>query len=245
MTLIGAKQINKKWTLFTDDCVTIWQSQVSAARQYRPKLREMSGKNCNLVIASCWWTREVDLILNLLQAKLETNKIKDTIWLWYVIQTTLVEAFKMLNEIAKDPSVGLLILETNSNTLWHTDDYSMFQPQDNAEIVAWSWEQWFMKALKIRWGFCDSFIDAVVTDEYCQYPIYAYRDWEMYEFYPYQKGTEMYEILTGIRNKDGTRKESTSICGETATLDEWGNCWEVCSLLSRSGLSSQTSTKLW
>lgn len=245
MTLIWAKQIQKKWTLFTDDCVTIWQSQVSAARQYRPKLREISWKNYDLIIASCWWTREVDLILNLLQAKLETNKVKDTIWLWYLIQTTLIEAFKTLNEIAKEPSVWLLILEVNSNTLWHTDDYSMFQPQDCAEIVAGSAEQWFIKAHQIRWGFCDSFIDAITTDEYCKFPIYAYRDWEMYEFWPYQNGTEMYEVLTGIRNKDGTRKEDTSVHCQTAPFDEWGDYWEVCGLLSWSGLSSQTSTELW
>ena len=78
----------------------------------------------------------MDVVLNLLQAKLEISKIKSTIDLGYAIQTTLIEARKVLSEIAKDPSVGLLILETCSNTLWHVDDYSMFQLQDGAEIVA-------------------------------------------------------------------------------------------------------------
>ena len=138
MTIIAAKQFDNKWALFTDDCVTMGQSQVSAARKYRPKLREISWKNYNLVIASCGGTREIDMVLNLLEAKLEISKIKDTIGLWYVIQTVLIEAFKTLNELAKDPAVWLLILETNSDILWHTDDYSMFQVGDATEIVAGS-----------------------------------------------------------------------------------------------------------
>ena len=198
MTLIWAKQFNKKWTLFTDDCVTMGQSQVSAAKQYRPKLREISWKNYDLVIASCWGTREVDLMLNLLQAKLEINKVKDTMDLEYVIQTTLVEGRKTLKELTNDPSIWLLILETktntNTNTLWHTDDYSMFAPQDDAEIVAWSWEQAFLKAVSYR-NFCDAFKMAVETDEYCEYPIYVYRDWKMYRFSRFDSEHYMNNVL--------------------------------------------------
>ena len=126
MTIIAAKQFwkseeDRKWTLFTDDCITVWQAQVSAARKYRPKLREISWKNYDLIIASCWWTREIDLTLNLLEAKLEITKVKNTMDLGIVIQTTLIEAWRTLWDISKDPSVWLLILEVNSNTLWHTD----------------------------------------------------------------------------------------------------------------------------
>jgi hypothetical protein len=38
---------------------------------------------------------------------------------------------------------------------------------------------------------------AVKTDEYCEFPIYAYRDGEMFSFYPYQTPSEMKETLLG------------------------------------------------
>lgn len=201
MTIIAAKQFWKiwdwkKWTLFTDDCITVWQAQVSAARKYRPKLREISWKNYDLIIASCWWTREIDLILNLLEAKLEITKVKNTMDLGIVIQTVLIEAWRTLWDIAKDPSVWLLILEVNSNTLWHTDDYSMFKVQDEWEIVAGSWEQAFFSASKYE-SFLWALRLAVKTDEYCEFPIYAYRDGEMFSFYAYQDVLEMNEILNG------------------------------------------------
>ena len=201
MTIIAAKQFwkpeeEKKWVLFTDDCITVWQSQVSAARKYRPKLREIIWKNYDLIIASCWWTREIDLILNLLEAKLEITKVKNTMDLGVVIQTTLIEARRTLWDVGKDPSVWLLILEVNSNTLWHTDDYSMFRVPDEWEIVAGSWEQAFFSANKYE-GFLWSLRLAVKTDEYCEFPIYAYRDWEMFSFYAYQDNYEIEQTLLG------------------------------------------------
>ena len=197
MTIIWAKQFWKdnKWTLFTDDCVTMWQVQVSAAKKYRPKMREILWKNYHLVIASCWGTREIDLTLNLLEAKLEISKVKDTIGLWYVIQTALIEAFRTLNEIAKDPAVWLLILEVDSNTLRHTDDYSSFQVNDDSEIVAWSGESVFFSMNKYE-NFLGSLKAAIKADEFCEFPIYAYRDWELFSFYPYQDVHEMGQILT-------------------------------------------------
>ena len=228
MTIIAARQFENKWALFTDDCVTMWQSQVSAAKRYRPKLREISWKNYNLVIASCWWTREIDVVLNLLQAKLEIDKVKDTIWLGYVIQTTLIEAWKVLWEIAKDPSVWLLILETNSNTLRHSDDYSLFQLQDEAEIVAGSWEQAFLSAVKYK-SFWWALRLAVMTDEYCEFPIYAYRDEEVFSFYPYQDENEMEQILM-----------KGELCREPSPV-------EVANAPRRepSGLTGTVSIKLW
>lgn len=201
MTIIAAKQFwkseeDRKWTLFTDDCITVWQAQVSAARKYRPKLREISWKNYDLIIASCWWTREIDLLLNLLEAKLEITKVKNTMDLGIVIQTTLIEAWKTLWDIAKDPSIWLLILEVNSNTLWHTDDYSMFRVPDEWEITAGSWEQAFFSASKYE-SFLWALRLAVKTDEYCEFPIYAYRDWEMYSFYAYQNNYEIEQTLLG------------------------------------------------
>lgn len=201
MTIIAAKQFwrpweDKKWTLFTDDCVTMWQAQVSAARKYRPKLREIVWKNCRLVIASCWWTREIDVVLNLLQAKLDIERVKDTIWLTYLIQTVLIEAFKTLWEIGKDISVWLLILQPETNTLWHVDDYSVFQVNDEVEIVAGSAEQAYFSLEKYN-GFLWALRKAVESDEYCEFPLYAYRDGEMFTFWHYQDEYEISEILKG------------------------------------------------
>ena len=201
MTIIAAKQIwrvweDKKWTLFTDDCVTMWQAQVSAARKYRPKLRELVWKNCSLVVASCGGTREIDMVLNLLQAKLDITKVKDTIGLTYLIQTVLIEAFKTLWEIGKDPSVWLLILQPETNTLWHSDDYSVFQVNDEVEIIAGSWEQAFYSLEKYN-SFIWALRKAVEADEYCEFPIYAYRDGEMFTFWHYQDEYEMNQILSG------------------------------------------------
>ena len=205
MTIIAAKQFEDKWTLFTDDCVTMWQIQVSAAKKYRPKMREIFWKKYHLIVASCWGTREIDVVLNLLEAKLEISKVKDTIGLWYVIQDVLIEAFKALNEIAKDPAVWLLILEVNSNTLWHTDDYSVFRVNDDSEIVAWSWESVFLSMNKYE-NFLGSLKTAVKADEFCEFPIYAYRDGEMFSFYPYQNEYEMAQTLVWqtVSHEDAT-----------------------------------------
>jgi len=232
MTIIAAKQFWKiwdwkKWTLFTDDCITVWQSQVSAARKYRPKLREISWKNYDLIIASCGGTREIDLILNLLEAKLEITKVKNTMDLGIVIQTVLIEAWRTLWDIAKDPSVWLLILEVNSNTLWHTDDYSMFKVQDEWEIVAGSWEQAFFSASKYE-SFLWALRLAVKTDEYCEFPIYAYRDWEMETFYAFDDPLEMDSILNG----NPISHECNPIpCNEEYREPKW--------------MSENLATKLW
>lgn len=232
MTIIAAKQFWKiwdwkKWTLFTDDCITVWQSQVSAARKYRPKLREISWKNYDLIIASCGGTREIDLILNLLEAKLEITKVKNTMDLGIVIQTVLIEAWRTLWDIAKDPSVWLLILEVNSNTLWHTDDYSMFKVQDEWEIVAGSWEQAFFSASKYE-SFLWALRLAVKTDEYCEFPIYAYRDGEMFSFYAYQDVLEMNEILNG---NTVSHECTPTLCNEEYREPKW--------------MSENLATKLW
>lgn len=232
MTIIAAKQYwkpweEKKWTLFTDDCITIGQSQVSAAKKYRPKLREINWKNYNLIIASCWGTREIDFILNLLEAKLEIEKTKDTIGLGYIIQTTLVEGRKTLWEISKDPSVWLLILETNTNTLWHTDDFSMFRVPDEWEIAAGSWEQAFLSASRYE-GFLESLRSAVKTDEYCEFPIYAYRDWEIHSFYSYHDTYEMLQILDGNQVKN---ELTPTLCNEEYREPKW--------------MSENVAAKLW
>lgn len=196
MTIIAAKQFKEKRTLFTDDCITVGQAQISASKKYRPKLREIIWKSCRLIIASCWWTREVDMIINLLEAKLDIKKVKDTIWLTYLIQTVLIEAFKTLWEVWKDPSVWLLILEPETNTLRHSDDYSVFQVNEPVEIVAGSGEQAFFSLNKYE-SFLWALLWAVKTDEYCDFPIYAYRDWKMHTFWPFNTASEMSNILNG------------------------------------------------
>lgn len=232
MTIIAAKQFwkpkeEKKWALFTDDCITVWQAQVSAARKYRPKLREINWKNCDLVIASCGGTREIDLTLNLLEAKLEITKVKNTLDLGVVIQTVLVDARRTVSELSKDPAVWLLILETNTNTLWHVDDYSLFQVPDEWEIVAGSWEQAFFSANKYE-SFLWSLRLAVKTDEYCEFPIYAYRDWEMYNFYPHQDPYEMEQTLLG---NPPSYECTPALCNEEYREPKW--------------MSENFATKLW
>jgi hypothetical protein len=144
-----------------------------------------------------------------------------------VIQTVLVEAFKTLWELCKEPSVWLLILETNTNTLRHADDYSIFQPQDEAEIVAGSGEQAFFSASKYE-NFLWALRLAVMSDEYCEFPIYAYRDGEMFSFYSYNNAYEMYETLVG----NPVSHECTPIlCNEEYREPSW--------------LSEVVSTKLW
>lgn len=226
MTIIAAKQFwktneDKKWTLFTDDCVTIWQSQISAARKYRPKLREITWKNFDLIVASCWGTREVDLLLNLLEAKLEITKVKNTMDLGVVIQTILIEAWKTLWDIAKDPSIWLLILEVGSNTLWKVDDYSMFRVPDEVEVVDGSWEQAFFSANKYE-NFLWSLRLAVKTDEYCEFPIYAYRNGEMFSFYVYQDNYEMEQTLLG---NPPSHDCQPICCNAEYTEPSWINEW--------------------
>ena len=227
MTIIAAKQFDNQWTLFTDDCVTIWQAQVSAAKKYRPKLRELSWRNCNLIVASCGATKDIDLVLNLLQAKLEITKVKDTIGLTYLIQTVLVEAFKTLWELCKDPSVWLLILEPETNTLWHTDDYSVFQVNDGAEIIAGSWEQAFFSLSKYH-GFLWALKRAVESDEYCEFPLYAYKDWKLHTFRGYQDEHEIRDILSG---KEISHECIPTLCNEEYKEPVW--------------LTGAVSIKLW
>ena len=119
-------------------------------------------------------------------------------------------------------------METNSNTLWHTDDYSVFQPQEWAEIVAGRWEQAFFSAIRYK-NFLWALKLAVMTDEYCEFPIYAYRDEEMFSFYPYQDENEMEQTLL-----------KGEFCREPSYV-------EVANIPPRgpSGLTGTVSVKLW
>lgn len=123
---------------------------------------------------------DIDFALNMLEASVCTHKAKDTLDLQYQIQNVLMESMKALKDIKEEPEFSFLILETTTNTLWATDKYSMFQVDDNTEIVIGSGEQNFYK-LKYK-RFIPAFMGAVDANEYCQFPVYTYRDGEMYEF---------------------------------------------------------------
>lgn len=240
MTLIWAKKIEWKRALFTDDAVTVWQKRISAAYNYRPKLREIQWDNYHLIIASCWSVKDIDLTINIIESKLATEELITTIWLSCAIQAALIEAMKTIKELWWDAQVQLLILETITDTLYASEEFALFEPTEQADLVFGSAEWAFHNLSEYKWFF-DSFHTAILSDEYCAMPIYVYRDWEMFEFDEYDSAETMFEILSSNNNKDDWEK----ICSETASPNEWGNHREVYTLWSRSWLCTKKTTKLW
>ncbi len=229
MTLIGGEKINWKWALFTDDCLTVWEAKISSSERYRPKLREMWWKNCHLIVASCWSTKDVDFVLNMLEAEIDSHWAKDTLGLQYQIQTVLMSSMKALKEIKEDPQYSFLILETTTDTLWATEEYSMFRVKDEVEIVFGSAEQNFHQ-LNYKW-FERAFIEAVEANEYCSVPIYIYRDEKMYSYEWYEWEDMLIDFLYSLDKEDD--------------INESGASGQISNLWSRGWLSSQETTKLW
>lgn len=102
-----------------------------------------------LIVASCGTTKDIDFVLNVLEAKLLTKKVKDTLALGILIQDVLLECMKSLKEVASEPQFGFLILHPETNCLWATDDYSMFLVQDYTQIVLGSGEHEFHNLYKL------------------------------------------------------------------------------------------------
>lgn len=240
MTLIWAKQIENKRAIFSDDAVTVWQKRVSAAGNCRPKLREIKWDNYNLIIASCWCVKDIDLVINYIEAKLGTENIETTRWIRMTIQTALIEALKVLKDIWDNPQVSLIILETTTNTLFVSEEYWLFEPNDDAEIVMGSAEETFHNLEWYRWFF-KSFHTAVLSDIYCAMPLYVYRDGQMYEFDEWDNEEIINDILLHNNNEDGWEE----IHSETTPSDERGDYRKVYTLRSRSWLSSKEATVLW
>lgn len=178
MTLIGGKQIRDKWAIFADDWLTVWQKLMSAVSYYRPKIREINWGNVHLIIASCWSTKDIDYFINQIEHNLPSWEIYDTCDLQELLQTILYDATKDLKEIKESVECSLLILETNTNTLWATEEYSIFRVNPGTEIIFWSAEQGY-HSLRERYpdgDFFYRFTDAVDSDEYCKLPVYVYYD---------------------------------------------------------------------
>lgn len=229
MTIIGGTMINKKWTLFTDDALTVWPAMISASEKYRPKLREINWKNCHLVVASCWNTKDVDFTLNLLEAEVNLHKAKDTLGLQFQIQTVLMNSMKALKEIKEDPQFSFLILEVGSNTLWATEEYSLFNVGDDVEIVFGSGEQNYHQ-LSYNW-FIEAYVGAVEANEYCNMPIYIYRDGRMYSYEWYEWAEVLRDFLYSLDREDDT--------------DEWWASGEISNLWSRGWINSSKASELW
>lgn len=229
MTLIGGTKIGWKWTLLTDDCLTVWEAKISASEKYRPKLREIDWKNCHLIVASCGSTKDVDFVLNMLEAEVDVHKAKDTLGLQYQIQTVLMNSMKALKEIKEDPQFSFLVLETITDTLRATEEYSMFRVWDEVEIVYGSGEQSFHQ-LSYKW-FIRAYVEAVEANEYCNLPIYIYRDGQMYSYEGYEWEDMLVDFLNSFEEEDAPI--------------EWWASGQISNLWSRGWLSSQETAKLW
>lgn len=214
MTLIWAKQIVYKdkpsWALFTDDGLTAGQKRISACGQYRPKLREINWGNVHLIIASCWNTKDIDYTINAIEANLPSDAVYDVSDLQACLQQVIYDSVKEIKELKEsDVQVSLLILETKTNTLWATEEYSLFRVNGNVEIVFGSAEQAYHNIHKWFGDFYSSFQKAIESDEYCEKPIWVYYLWEVLPMADYQVVNPEENILqlTNLPDDECTPRE--------------------------------------
>lgn len=177
MTLIGATKIKDKWTIFADSAVTIGQVVSDANSSYRPKIRNICWKHISLVTAGCGTIRDIDFASNILERRLENQKFKTKNELKYFLQDTLADAYRELKDLTGDPQFEMIILEPKTDTLFLCDDYSITEPKEYASIALGTWDTKFYKAFR-HCDFYEAFRQAVGCDEYCDFPIIAYRDWK-------------------------------------------------------------------
>lgn len=186
MTLIWATKVKNKWTLVADDAVTIGQVMSSARDWYRPKIREIAGKNVTLIAAGCGTIKDIDYVLNIVENRLANKKFKTTNELKFFLQEILADAHKELKELTSDPQAAFVFLEPKTDTLWIADEYSIIEPKDWASIAFGSADQNFYK-LRKRWDFFNAFCRAVEADEYCNFPLISYRDGKIEMRYGWQE----------------------------------------------------------
>ena len=195
MTIIGAKVIRWKWTLFSDDIISQWDMKYNASKNYRAKIRTLPRAPHDIYVATAWTCRESDLIVNMLD-----KTIKDTRWWanWFTslelldaIQETIVSWCKTLKEVSEDnPQFSLLILDVDLNTVYFVEEFSVKILADNVECVCWSWQYLFYKfrerqvRLTDENAFRDAFIEAALIDDWCWCPIYE-TNWK--DFYTYDE----------------------------------------------------------
>lgn len=192
MTLIWATQVQGRWTLLADDGVTIGQTLTSANYCYRPKIREMKGKNVTLYVASCGTIKDIDYISNIFEKTLAKTKIKSTKDLTYFIQDIMSEAWKDLKTITDSPAAAFIILAPELNKVWTVDEYAATEIPRGNNIVFGSADQNYYKIAK-GLDFFTAFKTAVASDVYCDFPIVSIRDWVVKHWYYYDKEENFYK----------------------------------------------------
>lgn len=155
MTIIWAKQIKWKWNLFSDDCISLWDYKISAANNYRRKIRTLPRAKNDIYVASSWTCRQTDLVINNIdkvysrltdeeQSKLDKYLVKD------LLQESIVEAVKVLKEIDEDnPNFVLLVLDTGTNTMYLVETFSVIILEPHVEYIWWSWDVFFHSLHKV------------------------------------------------------------------------------------------------
>lgn len=192
MTLIWATNIRGKWTLLADAGVTIGQTMTNANHCYRPKIREVVWKNVTLYVASCGTIKDIDYILNIFEKALAKTKIKSTKELTYFIQETISDAWSGLKSLTDSPAAAFIILEPNSNTLRAVDEYTATQIPEWTDLVFGSGDQNYYKVAK-GVDFFTAFKTAVASDVYCDFPITSIREWNIKQWYFFDKEENFYQ----------------------------------------------------
>lgn len=216
MTLIWATKVQDKWTLVVDDAVTIGQVMSSARDGYRPKLREIEGKNVTLIAAGCGTIKDIDYVLNVVENRLENQKFKTTNELKFFLQEILAEAHKELKELTNDPQAAFMFLEPKTDTLWIADEYSLIEPKEYASVAFGSADQNFYK-LRHRRDFFNAFCRAVEADEYCNFPLTSYRDGKIESWYGRPEEEKMFYLV------DKKNDEPVECCCNIPISDEGRN----------------------
>lgn len=206
MTLIWATQVHKKWTLLADSGVTIGQTMTDANRSYRPKIREIVGKNVTIYVASCGTIKDIDFLLNIIEEKLAKTKIKDINSLKYFLQNTLAEGQKELKTLTNDPSAAFLFLVPDKNVLFIADEYAVTEAWQDVSIAFGSADQNFYKVNKME-DFFTSFKWCVACDEFCGFPIISFRDWKVNTWTEWDNVETFYKS-----NEDGYDRTEVECC---------------------------------
>lgn len=204
MTLIWATKVKGKWTLLSDNAVTIWQTRTGARESYRPKIREINAKNVQFFVASCGTIKDIDYTLNIVENKLENKKFKSTKEITLFFQDVVSECWRDLKSLTDSPAAAFIVLAPELDALWTIDEYAATKINDDAQIVFGSSDQNFYKANKME-DFFSAFKHTVETDVYCDFPIISVREWDVKEWYLWDKEENFYQY------KDPYELEGTPI----------------------------------
>ena len=185
MTIIWAKKIKWKWTLFADDCISNWTwEKASASMNYRKKIRDLPRAKNYTLCATAWTCREVDLIMNYLDKDLSTKEYSTSLELLDIIQETIVNWCKTLKEVDEEnPTFNIFLLDVNLNVCYLIEEFSVKILSDNVECVCWCWQEMFYKIHKEKSKLADDdkFIADIVFaakyDDWCACPIFV-TNWE-------------------------------------------------------------------